>query len=215
MFTSAKKCIYSGVTITMEVLSKLFGSRVRVKVMRMFLLNPEKIYEPKDIVAASRAKERDVGKETAALAKAGMIHTKSFYKEIGKGRIRSVGWALDPSFIYLMQLRSLLADGLLLKSPDLVKRLQRGGSLKLIVLSGIFLGRWESRVDLLVVGDKLKRGLLERILRSIESEIGKELRYSILDNADFEYRLSIRDRLVRDIFDYPYQIILDKRSFKP
>ena len=69
---------------------------------------------------------------------------------------------------------------------------------------------WDNRIDLLIVGERLKKGKLERTIRSMESEIGRELKYSILDTTDFQYRYSIGDKLVRDVFDYQHQIVLDK-----
>src|SRR3989344_3768467 len=56
--------------------------------------------------------------------------------------------------------------------------------------------------------------LLEQALRAavyaIEAELGRELRYASFTTDDFNYRLGIYDRLIRDIFDYPHQAILDR-----
>ena len=49
----------------------------------------------------------------------------------------------------------------------------------------------------------------------IESEIGKEIAYTIFDTTDFEYRLGIHDRLVRDILDYPHMTLIDKFGLGP
>jgi hypothetical protein len=52
--------------------------------------------------------------------------------------------------------------------------------------------------------------LLSRVIKEIESGLGKEIKYAVLDTADFTYRLSSRDKLIRDVFDYPHNLILDK-----
>jgi len=183
--------------------------------MRLFLLNPDKIYSAKSVMAVCRGGKGQVERELKAFEKIGLIKRKHYTREgktrAGKkSRVRESGWTLNNSFIYLSQLRTMLVDSVLLKSNDIVKRLGRGGNLKLVVLAGIFIQNWDSRVDLLVVGEKLKKGSLERMMRSMESEIGRELHYSILDTHDFQYRMSVGDKLIRDIFDYPHETILNK-----
>jgi hypothetical protein len=51
--------------------------------------------------------------------------------------------------------------------------------------------------------------LRERI-RSLEAEIGKEIRYALLSSENFYYRLNMNDKLVRDVIDYPHSIVLDR-----
>ena len=60
------------------------------------------------------------------------------------------------------------------------------------------------------MGDYLKPGKIDTIVRKIESEIGRELRYSICDTGDFVYRLNAYDKFVRDILDYPHDKVIDK-----
>jgi hypothetical protein len=51
---------------------------------------------------------------------------------------------------------------------------------------------------------------LERAIRDIESEVGKELTYAAFKTDDFIYRLGMYDKFIRDILDYPHEKILDK-----
>jgi hypothetical protein len=46
----------------------------------------------------------------------------------------------------------------------------------------------------------------------MEAERGKELVYAYLETQDFQYRLGMYDKLIRDILDYPHQVLLDKIS---
>ena len=92
----------------------------------------------------------------------------------------------------------------------MVRRLARAGSLKLVIAAGVFIQEEESRLDLLIVGDHLKKTVIGRVVKAMESEIGKELRYVILETSEFKYRASICDKLIRDVTDYPHQKLLDK-----
>jgi hypothetical protein len=40
--------------------------------------------------------------------------------------------------------------------------------------------------------------------------VGKELRYAFFSTDEFKYRMSMYDKLVRDILDYPHKVLLDK-----
>src|SRR3989338_2689319 len=94
----------------------------------------------------------------------------------------------------------------------LIPLLNNAGRVKLIILSGIFIKNKDSRVDFLVVGDKLKRGKIEEGIRKLEAEIGSELVYAIFDTKEFIYRLNMYDKLIRDILDYPHEIVLQAKE---
>jgi hypothetical protein len=80
----------------------------------------------------------------------------------------------------------------------------------LVVAAGVFLNIPDSRLDLLVVGDKMNKGQFGKILRNLEADIGKELNYALFELNDFRFRQSVGDRLIRDIFDFKHQVLLDK-----
>jgi len=61
-----------------------------------------------------------------------------------------------------------------------------------------------------VVGDNVNSASIDRIVKGIEADMGKDIRYAVLTAPDFAYRMSMNDKLVRDVFDYPYQLLVDK-----
>ncbi len=84
------------------------------------------------------------------------------------------------------------------------------GALKLVVVAGVFVGEWEGRVDLLVVGDRVDDLMLHRAIRLLESEVGKEIRYTLLTTQEFYYRFNMNDHLVRDVLDFTHRIVFDR-----
>jgi hypothetical protein len=111
----------------------------------------------------------------------------------------------------LSELQAFLINATIIKNSELIKHISRIGKIKLIVISGVFINeRDETRLDLLVVGDHLRRTAFENIIKHLEAEMGKELKYALFETTDFMYRLNMYDKLVRDIFDYPHQIVVDK-----
>jgi hypothetical protein len=110
----------------------------------------------------------------------------------------------------LVPLQNFLINVEPLKPAEIIRRLGKLGPMKLIITSGVFIQDKESRVDLLVVGDHIKKASLENVIKTLEAEIGKELRYAYFTTEDFKYRLSMFDKLIRDILDYPHRKILNK-----
>ncbi len=210
----------------MEILSKLFGGSGIVKTLRLFLFNPEVGYEVKDVIARTRASSDIIRDEIRMLAKIGFLKKKSFFKDIKQKKIRRrvsqtlrlqkvkrkrvSGWVLNKDFPYLEELKTLLIGTASLEEKDIVQRLRKVGTIKLIIASGIFVQNWDSRLDLLIVGDGLKHQQLTKVIKEIEAELGREIRYAVFGTSDFKYRLGIYDRLVRDVFDYPHRTVVDK-----
>ncbi|HEX9609017.1 MAG TPA: hypothetical protein VGA06_02295 [Candidatus Paceibacterota bacterium] len=202
----------------MDMLGKLFGSKDIVKLLRLFILNPTDHYDFADVIARTKI-DRDIARqELSMLERIGFIKKRLFYKEIEKHlgkrttmvRKRASGYALNETFTHLSALRELIAGIGMVSERDLTKKLTKAGRLKLVVLSGVFVGDFGSRVDLLVVGDRLRRPVLERVIRDFELEVGREISYAAFSTSDFRYRLSMQDRLLRDTFDFAHSTVLDR-----
>ena len=197
----------------MKSLSKLFGSIDRVRILRMFLFNPNSVYSVNDIAKRTDSLPRIVDKEVSLLQKSGLIRKKPFLKLARNGNDktrRGSGWVLDKNFAYLKPLESLLIQQSLIKDQEIIKRFANVAKLKLLAVAGIFIQDPESRVDILLVGDHFKKANLDRVIKSLEADIGKEVRYAAFETPEFKYRISMYDKLVRDIFDYPHKKILNK-----
>lgn len=65
-------------------------------------------------------------------------------------------------------------------------------------------------LDMLIVGDKLDVGLLQKNIALLESEVGKELRYATFTTEEFMYRIKMYDKLIRDVFDFPHQKLINQ-----
>jgi len=194
----------------METLAKLFGGQARVRIMRLFLLNNDTNFEIEDIVSRSRVTKANVRKEVNALSVMNFIKQKVITKEGYRGSKKKVNvWSLNPSFRYLQSVRDILIDPTLLLQEDLPQRFKQIGKIKLMIVSGVFIGNSKSRADVLIVGDKLKKNILQQVIKGLEAEIGKELDYVVFDTEEFKYRLDMYDKLVCDIIDLPHEKLID------
>ena len=182
----------------MKSVTHIFGGDAKVKIMRLFTFNPSLSFTQGEV--AKRAKERNnvARRELNTLTKAGMI------------RKRGKVYSLNPTYVFRSAIENFLVDAAPLTDKEIVKRLSKVGTMKLILLSGVFFHDRDARVDILIVGDHIKQGMLETAMLYIESQLGKEVRFAAFETADFQYRLGIYDKLIRDILDYPHRKILNK-----
>lgn len=205
----------------MESLGKIFGSNNRVKIMRLFLFNQSDIFDIDDIALRSLVKKTDARKELSMLSKIGFLKKKTFIKKTikkGKGkntkqkiiRKQTVGWVLNNKFDLSEPLKTLLIDSELIREKDLITRIKKTGTIKLLALSGLFVKDNNRKLDILIVGDRLKRTLLEKEISKIESEIGRELSYAIFETEEFNYRIKMYDKLIRDIIENEHKMLVNK-----
>ncbi|MFZ2072084.1 MAG: hypothetical protein WA101_00795 [Minisyncoccia bacterium] len=184
----------------MEILGKILGSPARVKIMRLFLLNKSETFKNKDIVKRSRVNSSIVNKELKLLFSVGFVKKKSN------------GWFFNHSFKYLSEIENLLVSSDTLNKDAILDNFKKAGKLKLLLISGVFIKNKDSRVDLLIVGDKMKKSKIEEGIRKLEAEIGAELVYALFDTKEFSYRLNMYDKLVRDILDFPHEVVLQTKE---
>jgi len=205
----------------MESLGKIFGNKHRVKIMRLFLFNAHTPFDAQDVTLRSKVKLPDVRKELTMLTKIGFLKKKSFSVKVQKPMkkkdtkpsfktLKKNGWVLDTRFDLIRPLQMLLLDSELINEKDLIKRLKKTGSIKLLVLSGLFMRDDERKLDLLIIGDKIKKDLLEQEISLLESEIGRELAYAFFDVAEYDYRVSMYDKLIRDIMEHDHKKLINQ-----
>lgn len=189
----------------METLAKLFGSETKVKIMRLFLFNSEKVFDVNEIVDRVKSNHSKVRREINILEKIDFVKRRVSQKSRG-----GYAFAMNTQFPYLQPLQNFLINIEPLQSKELVRRITKLGSIKVIIIAGVFIQDPESRADILVIGDGIKKSALENVVSDLEAEIGKELRYAYFTTEDFKYRLSMFDKLTRDILDFPHKKILNK-----
>lgn len=222
-----------------DVLEKLFGSSARIKMMRLFLLHPGDVFTNADIIRRTKSSATSVRRELLMMKKIGFIkqatqevefsfkkrkrvrkkpqkgkkikgskYTYEMVTEVKKTKKR--GWRQNEVFPLYRALEGLILNAVPTSKEKLLGKIRKLGRIKLVILSGIFIQENDSRLDILIVGDSIKRGALEKMLSDVEAEIGKELDYTLLNTKEFLYRLGMYDKFIRDILDYPHEKLLNK-----
>lgn len=204
----------------MEILGKLFGSESRVKILRLFLFNQGTAFSAEEVVERSKANLYAVKHELKLLRKVGFIKRRAGKKltvkkdKKMKPSAPADGWMLDERFAYLSHLQTLLLETVFMSDDEIHRRFSGSGKLKLVIVAGVFVQNLESRVDLLIAGDHLKRNAIDHVVKGLEAEIGKELTYAAFEVQELLYRLGMFDRLLRDVMETPHRTLLDHIGFE-
>lgn len=93
----------------------------------------------------------------------------------------------------------------------IARRISSLGKVYLAATSGVFLNLDKPTVaDLLIVADGVERRKLKGLLRFVESEVGREVVYAVMDREEFSYRLKMFDRFVRVFLEGPHEKLINK-----
>ena len=70
----------------MDILGKLFGSENKVKMMRLFLFNPDIPFTPEAVADRSKASLYSTKQELAILRQMKLLKNRAFFAKITKGK---------------------------------------------------------------------------------------------------------------------------------
>ncbi len=196
------------------MLEHLIGSKTRLKLLQFFFRFPDRSFYLRELCRLLGAQLNAVRREIANLATLGIIAQvpagSSKIEEIGTER--SKYYKLQNGFLLFAELKALLMKSEALEEQRFVEDIQKkGGDIKLLLLTGFFAGDAEAETDLLIVG-RIKLLILARLLREFEKKIGRQLRYTIMDEKEFSERYEIGDRFLYNIFESKHIAAVDEMA---
>ncbi|MFH1173182.1 MAG: hypothetical protein V1692_01470 [bacterium] len=199
------------------MLDKLFGNKLRLKLVLTFLGHPEERFSVAQLVKLTRAKAGSIKREIAGLLKLNLLiepSAEQLAEEAMDGKARKIvrpnkAYQINADFIIYPELRSLVLKGQLLLERHLVKKIEKMGNLKLLLLTGKFVGLPNLPTDIFLVG-RVDRDQLARMVKKYEKELGSEINYTVMEYSEFKYRRDITDRFLYDILENKHITFVDK-----
>lgn len=124
-------------------------------------------------------------------------------------------YVLNSSFEFFSELKGLILKASPAEKDLLIKKISTLGRIKLAVVSGVFLNTDTEScnnavADLFIVGDDISKDRLRTFLRSLEAEVGREIKFSLMDREEFDYRFGMFDRFIRVLLEGPHEKIINK-----
>ncbi len=174
------------------MLADLIVSRVRVKILQLFFLNPGKIYHVRDIVRRTDEEINAVRRELLHMEKAGLLAKER--------RANRLFYNLRRDYVLYFDLVNLIGKTAGL-GGEILKNRVKLGKIKFAMISGKFLRnlpRDNNHVDLLIVG-KVVLPELGQIVRQEEVKREKEINYTVMSEEEFDFRKKRRDPFVLDV----------------
>ncbi len=195
------------------MLEKLFGSRTRVKLMKLFLLSPDRRLTLVEIVKLLKLQLVPVKKELDNLVEFGMIE-HILAEEVGGDdkngpKQEKKHYRLDPNFVLKEELKALIVKSQILYERDFLDRLMKLGRIKLLVLTGVFVNLLDSPIDILIVG-KINKVKLVALLTQLEQELGREVNFTFMEPGEFTFRLGMTDVFLYNVLEGKRLILIDE-----
>lgn len=182
------------------MLEQLFSSKVRVKLLAIFLASKPQSYYIRELTRRLDEKINSVRIELANLEEMGLL--KSKFADGKKYYCPNDKFKLYPELK-----RLIFKAGL--EGSKLAADFEKLSGVKFVCLSGKFIGLENSLVDLFVVG-RINKKVLSRVVSKLEEGLGEELNYTVMPLAEFLYRQEMHDRFVDTVLKSDYLKLVDR-----
>lgn len=178
------------------MLAKLFGSKARVKVLALFMLNPASEFYLREVARRTGLQVRAAERTVQALTEIGLLRRQR--------RGNSVYYSVEPDFPFTQELKSIF-----LKTVGLGDRLRQAiaekGGADIAFVFGSYAKNQEnlaSDVDVFIIGGISSRELAP-VLNELEEELGREINATVFSPDELRTRIDNQDHFVRSVLRGP------------
>jgi hypothetical protein len=177
----------------MAQLSDIITSKVRIKIIELFLSNVTEMYHVRGIVREIDEEINAVRRELLRLEKAGILKKES------RGN-RIYYWA-NSDYPFYVELLSLTAKSTGI-GKEIIENRKKLGKLASVMFSGKFVRRRPKKhdddVDMLIVGEVVLPELAT-IIRKEETKRNREINYTVMGRDELDFRKKRKDPFLNGI----------------
>lgn len=217
------------------MIEQLFGSKTRVKLLKLFFSNPNRPFYVREITRKVEEQINSVRRELANMLSLGLItsdnaNNKLYYevnqkyehygalqsmfadvgtnpqtKEVSKNETKS---KKDTKTTTTKKQSESKHDDSLVELPE-AQKWAKAGNIVGIAYSGIYTRDETAGVDIVVVGDVVL-SKVEAVVGELEKENNKQLQFAVIEPDEWLYRGQVRDKFWVKFMSAKKQIVLDK-----
>lgn len=211
------------------MIEQLFGSKTRVKLLKLFYENPNRSFYVREITRKIDEQINSVRRELANLLSIGIItsdntNNKLYYEVNQKfeqydamssmfggkaakkpkkaaSKVKSTAEEAKEEVVEIVEIVEV--------NDPFAHELMKAGNITLAAYTGQFTRDESSGVDIVVVGD-INAAQLENLVADLEKAEKKELRYAIFSPSEFTYRRQVNDKFYANFVGAKKVVLVDK-----
>lgn len=184
------------------MLEQLFGSRTRVKLLRLFLSQPEQRWFVRELTRVIHEQINSVRRELMHLEKLGLVHsTKENHRKY---------YQVNTKFSLYPELKSLIVKARLSIEKSTFERILKQDSIKYLALLGYFVDDHSSIIDVFIVGT-IQKTAVQALLDEFKDQFGRQLRFTLMTPTEYAYRSDVTDKFLFTILNCPKIVLVDRR----
>ncbi|MBD3360229.1 hypothetical protein GF366_00335 [Candidatus Peregrinibacteria bacterium] len=165
-------------------------------------MNPHGEYFIRELTRKLDEQINSVRRELDNLKKLGFLRAKT--------KNRKKYYYVNKNFIFLDELKSIIIKAVS-SHQKIAKDLEKLGDIKLLALSGQFINKPTTTVDMLIVGTLNKEKFSNYLSGQLRTQ--RSVKFTIMDEQDYKYRWGCKDKFIMDIIlDPENQIPINKIS---
>jgi len=175
-----------------SMIEKIFGSRIRAKILGWFFTHPEESFFVRQIATILREDPTNLSREMSKLENLGILTSK----KIGNTK----HFQANPHCAFFRELK-----GLVLKTAGVAGQikvaLERLTGVQFAFIYGSYAKGEEkahSDVDLMIIGD-VDLNQLDPLASSLEKRLGREVNYLLFSQVEFQAKKRAKDGFLMDV----------------
>lgn len=212
-----------------KMLNKLFSSKTRVKLLKLFLFNPEKQFFVRELTRVLGEHLNSIRRELSNLEEMGFIKcvdaTKHKNQIIDKDEIEDIDekddsksiskiqkkyYQVSENFSLYNELKALFLKAEVISEDEIRQKIDKIDGIEYFILTGSFTNSI-SPTDLFIVGTFDQSKLLD-LIKELEVVVKKELNYTVMNQEEFLHRLNLVDNFLYRILECSKLVIKDEIS---
>ncbi len=183
------------------MLEDIIISKVRIKLLTLFLRNPGKLFHVREITRRTEEEINAVRRELARMEKSGMVASE---------------WRQNRRFYHFRkdyplypELAALIAKTVGL-GAEIIKNRAKLGKLRYVFMTSAFAKgttRQQGNIDVLLVGNVVLPELTA-LVKEEELRLDEEINYTVMADDEFTFRKQRRDPFVMSILSLPRVMLI-------
>lgn len=193
------------------MIDALFGSKTRVKLLHLFLSNPNQSFYVREITRKIDEQINSVRRELSNMINVGIVTCD--------GMDNKLYYQVNQRYEYYLPLKAIFSDDktdayspLPMSEVDHIEQysniVKATPGFKLVIFAGLLVKGSRASVDILFSGS-VHQARVKSIVSSIEKNEGREINYTVIPYEEFYYRLSVRDKFITDIVKNNHITVID------